>query len=70
MLFSMPRGATATKGLEHAAAVGGRFDPDATPLSGHHSNDIGFAPHNLALKASETCEIACYFKVLTPNAVP
>jgi hypothetical protein len=69
MVVSMPRGMLQRR-LVRCGGFGGRFGPGCNAFIWHHCNDIGFAPHNLALGALEACEIACYFKVLTPNAVP
>jgi hypothetical protein len=69
MLFSpMPQGAEA-RALSALQRRGGRFDPDATPSSGHHCNDIAFAPHNLALPVSKVREFPCCFNVLIPHPV-
>jgi len=69
MLFSNAAKGAEARALSALQRRGGRFDPDATPSSGHHCNDIGFAPHNLALPAPEAREFRCRFNMLTPKAV-
>jgi hypothetical protein len=69
MLFSNAAKGAEARALNALQRRGGRFDPDATPSSGHHCNDIAFAPHNLALPAPKACKFLRCFNVLTPHPV-